>query len=136
MKKIELTAKEITAIKKSIKHWEKDIIKRFEKGDEIYNERWNDGTTVNYYSDDCALCKLKAADDCDFCPFVKFYGVGCDEYDQRYSYWRKFNKKPTKRNAIAMRNALQRILDHSIQTSGLKERPYYDLAEMSKLRCL
>lgn len=100
------------ALKKSIKHWQKDIINRFEKGDRAY---WNicllqwisDDSLVKCYNKSCALCTLFYRNRCNKCPYYIYYG---NSYE--IGHWGKFSKKPTKRNAIAMCDSLQQILNN------------------------
>lgn len=113
-KTIKLTVKERRAVKSSIKHWERDIIKLFLLGDSIekglsYDLYWKCADTdVKCHEYECSLCKI--ADPrigCDGCPYTKKYGYACDGYK---GHWRKFFTKPTLRRAKEMVKALENIL--------------------------
>jgi hypothetical protein len=103
-----------TAIEKSIKHWEKDILSPLKKGRVIEGDEWKDtGIEVKFYAKHCALCqycitkhiKLRTRYGfiCDVCPLEKACGdVGSPYY--------KFRIKPTLKNAQAMVDALKNLL--------------------------
>jgi hypothetical protein len=64
------------AIKDSIKHWKKDILKPLLEGKEIteylYHPRWKDSRRiVRCYGQHCPLCKY-VKEDCKLCPIPQY----------------------------------------------------------------
>lgn len=105
-------------IKKSIKHWKKDIVGRLEKGDKIIFIRgdgifqsdeyyWNGDrrSPVKMYSDDCALCEEYLFGDCVDCPLQENY-KGCGRNKSPYSV---FRDNPNLESAQKMVKALEAI---------------------------
>lgn len=126
MKKIKLSKCEVTALKKSILHWEKDIIKYLEKGWTIYENygfmNWvkKDQTLVSdqevhCFADDCAMCILENGD-CEDCSYNRYYYMSCQDELKgsnnkiKGGHWIKFKYKPNLKNARSMKESLERIL--------------------------
>ena len=102
MKKLNLTKEQIAAVEKSIKHWERDIIKPLVNGK--YRGR-------KHYAEQCALCELYCHDiitNCSRCPYVIKYNAVCFKRDE---LWSNFDRDRTIGNAGRMRNALARIIN-------------------------
>jgi len=102
------------AIKKSIKHWNDDIIKYLKKGSVIIRDCgliWeSSGEPVKYMDDDCPLCQYMGYDllnPCEKCPLSQS-GNECNEVG---SSWFIFVKKPTLQNAKKMVKALKNLLE-------------------------
>jgi len=126
MKKIFMKSSEERALIKSIKHWEKDIIKYFEKGWTIYSDNgflnWIkigkmvvSDKEVDCYASNCALCVLKKTSSCKDCVYTRYYGISCeDEYKcklrTKRGHWIKFKTNPCLKTATAMRDSLVKIL--------------------------
>jgi len=116
MKKLKLTSKERTALRQSIKHWERDIIAKLSLGIPI-DDGYNYGTH-------CPLCKAFHDDDvdaplesvCVWCPYQKAYGVECDARNGKghIGHFLKYFLNPTLHTACAMVASLQRILDTEV----------------------
>jgi hypothetical protein len=119
MKKNTITKAELKALKASVKHWEKDICKPLREGRQIdYKE--GDGLywagTLSYvpcYATDCPLCGISDIF-CGGCPLRRAYPEKCG----RGSYYMRFQDNPTLKNATAMRDALQKIIDTAEVTNG------------------
>ena len=108
------------AIQDSVEHWQRDIIEELEKGREI--ERgvgvpweggtlllWKDtGEAVDCYDDDCALCQLEGYG-CVNCPYYIFYEFRCSDVE---GHWTAFDDEPNLENAKAMKQSLQKLLNH------------------------
>ena len=108
--------RQIKAIKASIKHWEKDIVKPFEHSYEIVGSNWftkgedrlklND-TFVKSGDGDCPLCESYYNNNCINCP-LEITNNGC-HYDG--SSYGEFDKDPALENAKAMVKALESLLE-------------------------
>jgi len=101
---------EIEAIKKSIEHWENDIVNPLREGRTLIKNgteiRWVDTMElVPCYGTDCELCKKYG--DCSICPLRLFIGVNCMEVS---SPWMNFFLKPNLENALNMVKALKDTL--------------------------
>lgn len=111
---MKLTKKAIKALKKSIDHWEKDIIQKLRDGGKIVSRcsllAWATDwyVIVKCYTGDCELCRLYFTY-CERCPYFMFYGKVCSE--ERGGHWNRFARNPSLRNAVSMKKALQKILD-------------------------
>ena len=116
MSRIVLTKKEITAIRKSVEHWDKDIIRHFRDGDTIedhkYSPRWkNSNKLVMMFSKDCPLCRMVRARanssyKCENCPYTRAYHRDCD----MRGHWSNFYNNQNLAAAKLMRNALAKII--------------------------
>lgn len=114
MNKLELNWVAIDALKKSIRHWEKDIIKPLREGRKIYipNMSWKDtGKKLKYRGEHCELCRVYG-DDCRNCPYYLSYGHVCDFHGVNEGHWVKFSHNPSLRTAVAMKKSLERILNN------------------------
>lgn len=102
------------ALKKSIKHWQDDIIERFEKNDEIIipNEYpvWKSNySNVKCYKEHCTLCILfYERGKCTKCPYYKFYKEKC-----YLKHWILFINNLNSETALAMKKSLEAILESS-----------------------
>jgi len=108
---MKLSKKQKTAVEKSVKHWEDDIIQHFVAGDRIDKDVvilwWKRlDERLKVFSDDCPLCKLVKTS-CRKCPYFIYYERSCDDD----GHWTKFTKHPTLKNAIAMRDALKKVIE-------------------------
>lgn len=108
-----MTKQTIRAIKSSIKHWERDILKPLRAGDKIRGcpdcgcIYWQkNGKSVPYDQNACPLCKLYFDAYCVGCPLNE-NGMRCGALDSPYE---KFTNTPTLRNTKAMIKALQSLL--------------------------
>ena len=113
------TKEERQAIKDSITHWENDVVKPLKRGHKIIRNDdglvWEDTLIpVKYAADDCALCVYtESRDNHSECPYVKFYGVDCDDNKWeivKEGHWRTFVINPNLKTAQAMVRALKRML--------------------------
>ena len=107
---MELTDKEKKLLQQSIDHWQEDIINQFvggNKPDKVGKYWTKSKKIVRDRGVDCPLCQ-EANEECVDCVYYCFYGVQCDSED---GDWYKWNSCRSKVNAIAMRDALQNILD-------------------------
>jgi hypothetical protein len=100
------------ALKKSIKLWSDEIVKRFRAKDSVYCMYnilyWkSDNSRVKYHSLDCPLCKLFYDKDCSGCPVLESLN-GCNK---RNSLWMKFYLNPCLKTASAMLSLLKKILE-------------------------
>jgi len=102
------------AIEKSIKHWEKHILKPLLDGKQIYEGArcgklcWKHSyKVVKCYSNSCELCKLFIKD-CAGCPLL-MYGYRCHNSD---SPWYKFKNNPNITNARKMIKILKSVSEH------------------------
>lgn len=102
-----MTKKLIRAIKASIRHWERDIVKPLEEGREIdkflWGGLWWEKTTkqVPCTIDSCALCRIFFFNDCIDCPLES-----CGEN----STYEKFYENPCLKTARAMVRKLKSLL--------------------------
>lgn len=97
--------KELKAIRKSIRHWQIDIIRRLMCGDKITKKgglRWNDGSLIRIGYMHCALCMSMLS--CISCP-MRFVDNVCSSEDSAYM---NFSKKPILENAIVMIESLKK----------------------------
>ena len=117
MKKLDLSKTERKAVENSINHWKKDIQKHFLDGDEIivvedgYSVKlvWEKtGKKVKDTSKHCSLCKKAISLGCSVCPYYKYYGFKCEDYE--YGHWKKWRFQPNLKNCDNMIKALERIL--------------------------
>jgi hypothetical protein len=116
MKKIDLDKETIWLLEKSIAHWEKDIIQPLRRGRKIEdagifgpNLFWKDTKKeVKYRGVYCPLCKVYT---CTYCPYYIFYSRTCDSHNNR-GHWDKFIYHPSLRTAVAMKKALEKILNN------------------------
>jgi hypothetical protein len=104
-----LSPEERQAVQESRDHWERDICVPLRNGDSITEDlslSWeSDGKPVPISGDSCALCQRHTS--CRQCPlFPRRKACG-----NPYSPYGKFWDNPTLKNAEAMRDALQEILD-------------------------
>ncbi len=108
---MKLTRKEIKAVRDSIKHWETDIVAKFDAGLTVMDisNSWSNGDEIHDFSDHCAMCQGFSSDanGCLLCPYVKAYGAACDDNDQAWDGWAE---DMTKKNALAMIEKLKGIL--------------------------
>jgi hypothetical protein len=119
---MKLTLEEKKALQQSIDHWQNDIINKFVGGNMILGGRiWSKSKDMVLSDSDscslCNICKVKSTNfhnqygcliiDCNICVYTKFYGSPCD----KGGHWSRFSANSTKKYAIAMRDALQAILD-------------------------
>lgn len=116
------TTEEIEAIKLSIKHWEKDILRRFYiPFNRVLEPKFNRRPRwlffldeVKMSGDDCPLCEKygkttpRRIDRCMSCPYVKYYSYRCDSENGE---WRTFKDCPTKQNCKNMITALKKMLN-------------------------
>lgn len=114
----------IEAIKKSIRHWEKDVIFKYAVGDRVVgcpgSYMWkSDRSPLRIYTGDCNLCLFFYNQYfCLNCPYYKTFGHFCFSPDKggsinkpvTFGHWFRFNTKPSRRTAERMRNALIRVL--------------------------
>lgn len=112
---MKLTDKERKALRDSIDYWQEDIINKFVGRNRISTMGlslwWTKSKEfVKCYDKSCALCIgiQNAQDDCRSCIYTRFYRYDCGSLR---GDWLTFVNKPTKETAIAMRDALQVILD-------------------------
>ncbi len=128
---MKLTQEEISALKDSIEHWNRDIIKEIENGREIDKNSnnvyglymWADSIDcVPCYSGDCPLCIL-AGDNCLTCPYLRFYELSCESTN---SHWDIFHEDPNLQTATSMRNSLQVILNNSSNDLVWSDCEYLD----------
>lgn len=100
------------AVENSIKHWEKDFIARFKKGDCISSSRWlSDSSRIKWGSHYCSLCELFWLDgeDCNKeCP-LNIIGKGCLD-DNHSSPYHNFSDNPCLETAETMVQALKETL--------------------------
>ncbi len=116
---MKLTDEERTALEQSIDHWQNDIINKFVGGNIIkwlvngfgHHKFWwvNSKENAKIHGDSCPLCIMFNRNCHTCCPYYKYYGNSCDNCLD--GHWYKFSRNLTKENAIAMRDALQAILD-------------------------
>jgi hypothetical protein len=114
---MKLTKKDVTLVKRSIKHWDKDIIEKLKAGAKIFSSVYNywtmDGVNtkgvVPDYGEHCPLCVVYAKKDgsCSGCPYLEFYGHCCDDIE---GHWREYTINPYLETAKDMRNALAKII--------------------------
>lgn len=109
---MKLTPRDKRLLKMSINHWNNDIIRHFQNGDNViyisgYKVWENIASVVEDTVDFCPLCIKFYDSDCENCPYSNFYHLEC--YNDK-GHWGKWYREPTLKNAIAMRNALQKIL--------------------------
>lgn len=108
---MKLTKKEIKLIEKSIRHWEKDIIKPLQDGDRIISGGMSRlfKSTLGYVHDNAGDCHLCIGFRCTDCPYYKYYRTSCCVE----GHWAKYQRKPNLRTAKAMRDSLIKILEDS-----------------------
>jgi len=107
----------LEAISKSIKHWEKDILKPLLKGNKIIKTAhlvlvWeNNLVNIPFRSGDCPLCQNYLIDDsCRKCPYSIYYGNPCyfDDHGKEEA-WFKFAMNPNTETAKAMIEKLKEL---------------------------
>jgi len=121
---MKLTTKERELLEESIEHWNKDIIDNFTIHNkticEFASTLWNDGSLICDFELYCPLCikymRHNIRGVCTRCPYFKFYKINCDyhnkfELNGKKGHWYAWRMNKTLESAIAMRNALQRIVD-------------------------
>lgn len=110
----------LNAIIKSIKHWEKDILKKLKDGDQAFLNPagilfWKvDETEVSCYEKDCPLCLHRnkysiysISDSCLECPLFKCTKIDCNESGSSWSNWLTY---PSEKTANAMIRDLKKTL--------------------------
>lgn len=112
MPKLKLSAKEIKAVKDSIKHWQRDILKPLQDGNKIDSyHHWVKGEKpVMFHGSDCALCDLRRqrkSNSCESCSYFEKYGYACSAPN---GTWYKFYMNSNLRTCKAMIKALEDIL--------------------------
>lgn len=119
MARIQLTKREIRAVERSIKHWEKDIQEPLKRGEKIVGKEdltWkSSGEEVKCYDQDCPLCALQKAKfgegyECEGCPYYRQYGHHCDAV-RRNDFYGAFRDKLNLQTCNAMIQALRRIIE-------------------------
>lgn len=97
------------ALINSINHWQIDIIDKFEVGHFViisgYNDHWNDNSNIQDKTKYCSLCYVYYT--CQYCPYTQYYGYNCNQLKSHWNTWRRHLNLET---AIAMKDALIRIL--------------------------
>lgn len=118
-----LTKEEEKAVKASIRHWEEDIIKKFEEGLRVSTDttiiQWSNGEAALVTGYNCPLCRLYSYyvlnENCHRCPYYEYYKHTCDFFPDEecppIGHWAKFILAPTLKTAIEMRDALKKILE-------------------------
>ena len=105
---MKLTDKEKKLLQQSVDHWQEDIINKFIGGNKPDRFCYNWTKSKEIVRDrnlDCPLCQ-EYNDLCSYCLYYKFYNISCE-----CLHWNKWKDEQTKESAIAMRDALQAILD-------------------------
>lgn len=105
-----MTKKIIRAIKASIKHRERDILKPLQGGHKIHvtsmnKLEWENDKTVKCYDTYCPLCIVNQFF-CPNCPLDKI-DDNCNDYD---STWKRFRNKPNITTTKAMIRKLKSLL--------------------------
>jgi len=97
----------LETIIKSIKHWEKDILKPLLEGGKIVKDEYNtllwenDKTRVACSCGDCPLCQkyMASGNSCRKCPYFIYYGKPCHSEKEP---WFNFFVNPNIETAKAM----------------------------------
>jgi len=117
---LKLTPAERKALQESINHWQEDVINKFVGGNtpSPHYDYWiKSKEELRHRSEYCPLCihcgyTLIGFPNCEQCPYKVFYGFECDSAG---GHWFRFEENRSKKYAIAMRDALQAILDSDKQ---------------------
>lgn len=111
---MKLTKKDYKLVEKSIKHWNKDIVKPLEGGAKIEKTGMWGGlywakknTKVRCNDTDCALCVEYFLKDCVECPIERFYGRTCGDDGSAFD---NFIDMPTLNKAKKMAKSLEAII--------------------------
>jgi len=97
------TPEERKAIEESYDHWDKDMV--------IPISREGASRFAGHYpcgGADCALCKISSDVYCNQCPYLRFYGKTCGSSGM---HWYNWKRNPSPETAIAMRDALKKLLE-------------------------
>ena len=133
--------KKLRAIRESIAHWEKDIVKPLKEGDTIErrgrSKTWKrSGDNLETGSGYCALCVFmgfSVMDDsreCEECPLSQA-GFGCTEKDSAY---RKFYSDLTLETAQNMVLILKNVLIDALEEKRRNEKPEYVKTAVPKIK--
>lgn len=113
---MEFSAAELKAIRKTITHWERDIMAGLSQGMHIHADsrgelRWGNGKLVKCYANSSALCRMclvgEGEIECKKCPYLRYHGVGCND---RRSAWFSFVTGPTIETCELMIDSLKSLI--------------------------